>query len=1026
MLRTERKLLTYYRIILAMLLVFTVFVLTSMGYFGASNSRVESFRTSLEAIEAAFSEQMRTLIGIRFALRGADEVSFIAASECPVSDYLAQAARMLSTEPEIQQQIAYISGLHVLVHDKLVVFDPNAPGAEDRYFTEILPDFLEINASLSAVSKAINQRLNSLLFISRTLMVIMTLLAVGAITVGIFMLNRYGRTLTMTLTKPITGILRLLDDLPPEMQLTKDVGDLEGLRLLITKAIKWFKYEHSGYRILRGWATQITHPEGDTAVLSQSLLNTLFTHGAIAAGAYYEFNRAEQKLVMVAEVGATKLPGELTLSDGIVGEAARTRQTRIEEGELYRLAVPIGVDQLFGVLVYDVTQLEADDPLEQQLLTEVGLQFSLVLQDQYYKNEAREKLAHLEAVVYSSLDGICTINSERIITSWNRGAEEITGYTQAEAIGRSCCDVLSHTTGEGDRICGTVDCATCRALSGQEVKLMEAHINTKNRQRVPIKLSAAPIKSNGGAINEIVLVFHDMTEYRLALARVEEANRAKSEFLATMSHELRTPLNAIIGFSDLLSQEASLTPKQQRYCQNVLRAAKHLLSLINDVLDLSKVEAGRQSWEGSTVELVPLIQNAVSLLKERAVNEGLEMIVEISPELPAIAYTDERKIKQIIYNLLSNAIKFTPPGKKIGVRAELAGASLQLTVWDQGIGIPADKIGVIFDPFIQVDSSLTRKHQGTGLGLAIVKRFVELADGEITVESEPGAGSRFIVRLPLKSTGNLAVVGEQVSPVGQVAATAQVGKCLIIEDDPDAAGIIQNYLAQLGYQSVVKSVPGEICAYLEQEQPDFITLDILLPEMSGWEILSKLRQHPKYKGIPVIIISILPEQSKGIALGADGYLVKPIDRQELYNTVTRVLAKTTVARQPDSQAKILIVDDEPMTVEVISEHLKQRGFEVASAYSAAVGLRKIEEFRPDLIILDLIMPDVNGFQFLQLKSNNPQIRDVPTVILTSKHLTQKERQHLAQFTSGIYNKADLFTQDFLSQLGELLRRRKEQ
>ncbi len=1025
MLQTERKLLFYYRIILMMLLVFTVFVLTSMGYFGTSNSRVESFRISLEAIEAAFSEQMQTLIGIRLALRGAD-ANFVPAAECIVSSHLAAAAEMLSNEPQIQQEIMLISDLHILVHDKLTAFEPSAPGAEDHYFAEILPDFLEINAGLSTVSKLINERLNSLLAVSRTLMIILTLSAVGAITVGIFMLNRYGRTLTMTLTKPIADILRLLDDLPQQMQLPKHGGGLEGLRLVITKATKLFKYEHSGYRILRGWATQITHPDGDIAVLSQSLLNTLFADGGIVAGAFYEFNRVEQRLIMVAEVGSTKLPGELTITDGIVGEAARSRQTQVEEGDLWRLAVPIGVDQLFGVLVYDITPIEAEDPLEQQLLTEVGLQFSLVIQDQYYKNEAKEKLAHLEAVVYSSLDGICTVNSERIITSWNRGAEEITGFTQAEALGRPCCEVLGHTTGDGEPICGSADCALCLALSGQEVKAMEAHVGTKNRQRVPIKLSAAPIRIDEDVINEIVLVFHDMTEYRLAMARVEEANQAKSEFLATMSHELRTPLNAIIGFSDLLSQEQSLSPKQQRYCHNVLRAAKHLLSLINDVLDLSKVEAGRQSWEGSTVELVPLIQNAVSLLKERTVNEGLELVLEISPELPVLAYTDERKIKQIIYNLLANAIKFTPPGKKVGLQAELVDSSLQITVWDQGIGIPPDKIGLIFDPFIQVDSSLTRLHQGTGLGLSIVKRFVELADGEIMVESELGVGSRFIVKLPLRSTGNLAILGEQVSQVSQVAANAQVGTCLIIEDDLDAAAIIQNYLAQLGYEGVVKSTTEEICSYLEQEQPDFITLDILLPEMSGWEILSNLRQNPKYNRIPVIIISVLPEQSKGIALGADGYLIKPIDRQELYNTVTRVLAKSAMNHRPETQAKILIVDDEPMTVEVISEHLKQRGFDVVSAYSAAAGLRKTEEYRPDLIILDLIMPEVNGFQFLQLKSNNPQIREVPTVILTSKHLTQQERQHLAQFTSGIYNKADLFTQDFLSQLGEILRDRKEQ
>ncbi|MBE3582438.1 MAG: response regulator [Thermoanaerobacteraceae bacterium] len=649
---------------------------------------------------------------------------------------------------------------------------------------------------------------------------------------------------------------------------------------------------------------------------------------------------------------------------------------------------------------------------------------------------AATQLGHIQAVLYCSPDGICTLDREHTITTWNQGAEKITGYPARETLGRKCREILRHTLPNGEPLCGTSGCALCRAFQGEHVEGLEVYITSRDGRVVPLQISAAPVEVPGRETGEIVQVFHDLTALKTQMAAVERANQAKSEFLATMSHELRTPLNAVIGFGELLREEsARLNERQARYASNIVTAGQHLLSLINDILDLSKVEAGKATWEEGPFNPVELLQNAASLLRERVEEAGLQMELDLSPTLPTSAYGDERKLKQVVYNLLANAIKFTPAGRKIGLRAASEGDRLQVSVWDEGIGLPPDKLEAIFQPFYQIDTGPARRYPGTGLGLAIVKQFIELGGGTIQAANRPGGGACFTFTLPVRQVGDTVVIGRLGGAGAEAAATAagtvtpiesrrppaSKGMALIIEDDAGLAALFCSYLEEMGYAPQVARDAQETFACLERERPSLITLDILLPGESGWDILVALQQHEDWRSIPVIIISVLPEKEKGMALGAAAYLVKPVDQEKLYFTVAQVLSRQGSApRAGEGAPRVLIVDDEPSAVEIMTGYLQARGLNIAWAYSAVTGLARAVQWQPDVIILDLLMPEASGFEFLHQKEQNPAIRSIPVIVLTVKSLTPEERQYLARCTSAVYSKVDLFKGEFLEQLQKVI------
>ncbi|NLL18585.1 MAG: response regulator, partial [Clostridia bacterium] len=541
----------------------------------------------------------------------------------------------------------------------------------------------------------------------------------------------------------------------------------------------------------------------------------------------------------------------------------------------------------------------------------------------------------------------------------------------------------------------------------------------KDDQFVPILLSATPLFNDQGEVIEILQIFKDVTDLRNTFTQLEQANRSKTEFLATMSHELRTPLNAILGFAELLETESfgPLNDRQKRYTANILTAGKHLLSLINDILDITRVESGKVEWEYAPMDVAQVFGSAVSLLREKAVQNQLKLSLEIEPGFNQFT-GDERKIKQILYNLINNAVKFTPSGGNVGVNVTRRQEDMLITVWDTGIGIPPDKRDAIFEPFYQVDNYLTRSQQGSGLGLALVKKMVELAGGRIWLADEEGRSTVIKVLLPPSPTKKPVDQAEKAAKVEIVdqAAEEEMSKILscgrgnlavVVEDDKSCAELLETYLKDIGYTTLLVPTGEEGVAAIEAKMPDLIVLDVLLPGMSGWEMLAAIKSNPAVAHIPVIVVSILEEREKGLALGAVDYLTKPIERSRLINCVQKA-----VGRPINGRCRALVIDDDTKALELFNDYLTGMGIDVYLAPDPREGFRIAKEIIPDILFLDLIMPGIDGFTFLEQKEKEPKLKDIPVVVITSKSLTVPEKEFLEQRVEHVARKSQFGREAF--------------
>lgn len=495
-----------------------------------------------------------------------------------------------------------------------------------------------------------------------------------------------------------------------------------------------------------------------------------------------------------------------------------------------------------------------------------------------------------------------------------------------------------------------------------------------------------------------------------AMEAAEAANHAKSEFLANMSHELRTPLNAIIGFSEILVDKTfgELNDRQEKYVGNVLNSGRHLLQLINDILDLSKIEAGRMELELVSLSVAGTIGDVATIVKSLAAKKHITLGVEIDPGLP-LAVADESKFKQILYNLLSNAIKFTPDGGLVTVSARLVKTEpgrglVRIAIADTGIGIkPADQ-SRIFGEFEQVDSSYGRQQQGTGLGLALTQRFVELHRGRIWVESEgiEGEGSTFIFELPVEvpaeSEARQSAPEEPASPYPPVGNTRPV--VLVVEDEDTARELMTHYLSEAGY-AVAHATDAEQAVQMANElAPHAIILDILLPRGDGWEALAELKSRAETRGIPVVIVSITEDRDLGFSLGAVEYFVKPVSRERLLECLRHVIIPA------DRQgATVLVVDDEPLSVKLLTETLQELGYSVLSTHEGQRAIEMAIQNTPDVIVLDLLMPGVSGFEVVRHLREHPQARDIPILIYTVKDISEDERRLLNSHVEAIIPKS---------------------
>ncbi|MEW5798075.1 MAG: response regulator [Bacteroidota bacterium] len=528
------------------------------------------------------------------------------------------------------------------------------------------------------------------------------------------------------------------------------------------------------------------------------------------------------------------------------------------------------------------------------------------------------------------------------------------------------------------------------------------------------------------------------TELNTKNAELEKAYRVKSEFLASMSHELRTPLNSIIGFSSVLLGPNSdpLTTDQRKALEKVLKNGKHLLQLINDILDFSKLESGRMTVNVEVDEVENVVANSVMTVEALAKSKNLEVTQRVPHELPVLQ-TDILKIKQILVNLLSNAVKFTEEGE-VSVTVTQKNNYITFAVKDSGIGIEEKNYGKIFEEFQQIDSSNTRKYKGTGLGLPISRRLARLLGGDLTVESTYGKGSTFLLMIPIvyKDPDQKTIEQPQVlqapqppiqkveeqKPVPETKVTVplqtkpvaplQGPLVLCIDDDPEVIELLKNYLVPEGFSVTEANSGDEGIAKAEAVLPAIITLDIMMPNKDGWQVLRELKQNPKTRAIPVVIHSIIENRPLAFSLGAVGVLTKPTDSVELLNILKREVNS--------KDHYVLLVDDNEDFLMALEKIVKAEGYNVRTATSGLKALEVLQDSTPAVIFSDLVMPEMDGFQLVQRLQNNDRWRNIPIVVLSGKDLSEREKQILNSRITDYLKKSEFSPESLTGALKRIL------
>ncbi|HEY3934290.1 MAG TPA: response regulator [Gemmatimonadales bacterium] len=602
---------------------------------------------------------------------------------------------------------------------------------------------------------------------------------------------------------------------------------------------------------------------------------------------------------------------------------------------------------------------------------------------------------------------------------FNRTAEQLVGLPRTAVLGRTDGELFPAPMAEGFT---TVDRAVLATTDVRDIpeEVMVAPtggVRTLHTRKVAIRDEAGQPAFLLGASEDITARKRAENEIQRARETAEAANRTKSEFLAKMSHELRTPLNSIIGFSQLLGEESfgPLNDRQRRYVGNVLTSGRQLLELINDILDLSKVEAGRMELSLAPIALVPLLHEALALVEPLAAQAQLRLSLEVAEAVPAVL-VDASRLRQVLYNLLGNAIKFTGPGGSVTLRAawtrtrSRAGASMiRITVQDTGVGIRPDDLERIFREFEQVDSDPARSQQGTGLGLALSRRLVELHGGRIWAESEVGLGSSFHVELPVSPE---TPVDRSIVPAVGARLPADAPLVLVVEDDPRFAELVREYLEAGGYR-VARAADGDMVMQRVAElSPDAVTLDVVLPGRDGLAVLRALKADPRTAAIPVIMMSIVDERVRGLALGAFDWLLKPVRREALVAAIQRAVS-ASAARHPT----VLAIDDDPGALDIITAIIEGAGFRAVTTTDARHGLELADVDPPAAVIIDLIMPGLSGFDLIAALRERPSTRDVPIVVFSARDLDGEERKQLERQVMRILSKPD--TAELMAELRRL-------
>jgi signal transduction histidine kinase/DNA-binding response OmpR family regulator len=510
-------------------------------------------------------------------------------------------------------------------------------------------------------------------------------------------------------------------------------------------------------------------------------------------------------------------------------------------------------------------------------------------------------------------------------------------------------------------------------------------------------------------------------ELDLRNREVERATKLKSKFLASMSHELRTPLNAIVGFSDLLAEEIAgpLNDKQKRFVNHIKQGSAHLLQLINDILDLSKIEAGLLEFHCEGFQVDEALPEVLSTIRPLAMAKQITVQQKLAADLSV--YADRVRFKQILYNLLSNAVKFTPKDGCIDIDCYEHEDAACISVTDTGIGIRAEDQALVFEEFRQVEGSNSNAQQGTGLGLAITKRLVEQQGGKISLQSELGKGSRFTVTLPLASTTSPHPSAAAVSAVSAVVASGVLNNplVLVVDDEASARELLTNYLSP-AYRVVTAESGAEAAEKAKELHPDAIILDVLMANGNGFETLVALRKQPEMANLPIIILSIIDQKDVGFALGATDYLIKPIRKPLLLDAIGKYLPQSA-----DDDSAILLVDDDAKTLELLEETLRVAGYETQSVQTGARALEVLSSKLVGAVLLDLLMPGMDGFQVIRHIRERETLRDLPIFVMTGKNLSSEEIALISRETQAIFPKNGHWQKQLLAEIARVLKNDKQ-
>jgi PAS domain S-box-containing protein len=636
-------------------------------------------------------------------------------------------------------------------------------------------------------------------------------------------------------------------------------------------------------------------------------------------------------------------------------------------------------------------------------------------------SDSREQF---RAVAETANDGVVTSDTQGKIVYFNPAAARLFSYSAEEMIGQPITAIMPARFHELHRR------GFERFLAGGQSKVMGTTVELAGRRKdgteFPLELSLANWRTNKGLFFTGVL--RDITarkgmEEQLRAKNellegqnreVQQANRLKSEFLANMSHELRTPLNAIIGFAQLMhdGKVGAVSAQHQEYLGDILGSGRHLLQLINDVLDLSKVEAGKMEFSPESVNLNKLISEVCQVLQALSASKRLTIEVEASAVEQLVI--DPAKLKQVLYNYLSNAIKFTPEDGRIAVRALVEGEDrFRLEVEDTGIGIAAEEIGKLFVEFQQLESGTTKKHQGTGLGLALTKKIVEAQGGSVGVQSIPGRGSVFSAVLPRISQLKEESRVQYRLPEWPIENEPRV---LVIEDDESDRQWLAKILGEAGYMVHSAATGAEGIAKAQASVYKAILLDLILPDMGGWEVLHSIRAGGASQQAPVIVATIVAEREAAKGFPVQDFLVKPVAAEKLLQSLNHAGVGPNGEKK-----KILVVDDDPHTLKMAQAALQAGGYDAECHASAQTGLQAAAAAKFNAVVLDLVMPGIDGFEFLARFREMSPCKKTPVVVWTSKDITVEDRERLRNSAQSIAPKSGFGLDTVLQELKRHLR-----